>query len=432
MKAFPFTGEERARAPADVSAEASPIPSFRAEAPSLLIVDVAWPPETFIRRKIEGLAARGFDVTVATTRRGRPSTVAGVHRVIRTYGPGMGLHAVALGLTRGAARLSLHRPSRWPSVFAGIAAGSPGTRERIARLRRYLPVAAESPDAVHFEWLSSAIAYLPMFDVWEAPVVVSCRGRQLNIDPHLPDGVGHRRGLGAVFDRAALIHCVSDAIAGEARGLGAPTEKIRVIRPAVDPAFFTPGIAGAHAGPLRISMVGSLIWRKGYEYALRAAALLRDAGVDFTLRIAGEGPDEQMIRFSADDLCLHDAVCLLGPLSPAEIRDELQRSDVLLHTSLSEGIANVVLEAMSCALPVVVSDCGGMREAVTDGVEGFVVPTRDPAAAAQRLLQLAQDPQLGRRMGAAARRRVQADFDLAEQAPAYARIYEEAIAEARR
>ena len=75
---------------------------------------------------------------------------------------------------------------------------------------------------------------------------------------------------------------------------------------------------------------------------------------------------------------------------------------------------------MACGLPVVTTDVGGMAEAVTDGVEGFLVPPRDPAATAGALYRLWAQPELRRTMGAAGRRRVQRDFALDDQIDAFA------------
>jgi glycosyltransferase involved in cell wall biosynthesis len=105
------------------------------------------------------------------------------------------------------------------------------------------------------------------------------------------------------------------------------------------------------------------------------------------------------------------------------VRDQLRAADLFVLSSLSEGIANAALEAMSCGLPVVTSDCGGMREAVTDGVEGYVVPLRDPQAMAAALHKLANDSLLRSRMGATGRNRVIADFNLDDQIYAFHALF---------
>jgi glycosyltransferase involved in cell wall biosynthesis len=109
------------------------------------------------------------------------------------------------------------------------------------------------------------------------------------------------------------------------------------------------------------------------------------------------------------------------------VRDHLRNADVLLHASLAEGIPNVVLEAMACARPVVVTSAGGTCEAVRDGIEGFVVPPRDPERMVEALKHLWSDPSLRQRMGAAGRERVESEFSLSRQADRFVGFYRDVI-----
>ena len=114
--------------------------------------------------------------------------------------------------------------------------------------------------------------------------------------------------------------------------------------------------------------------------------------------IIGDGPDRQRVLYTIHDLGLQECVRLLGKLAPDEVLHRLQQADAFLLSSLSEGISNAALEAMACGVPVVTTDCGGMREAVTDGEEGFVVPVRDAESMANALMKLAGDAGLRERM----------------------------------
>jgi glycosyltransferase involved in cell wall biosynthesis len=156
-----------------------------------------------------------------------------------------------------------------------------------------------------------------------------------------------------------------------------------------------------------------------------------DEGLHATFDICGDGPDRQALEFTADDLGVSQRVRLRGKLSTAECRDVLRDADVFVLSSVAEGISNAVLEAMACGVPVVCTECGGMREAVRDGVEGYLVPPRDPDAMAARLRQLAEDEPLRRRMGAAARQRVLDGFTLRGQVEALRGLYASALDDAR-
>jgi glycosyltransferase involved in cell wall biosynthesis len=120
-------------------------------------------------------------------------------------------------------------------------------------------------------------------------------------------------------------------------------------------------------------------------------------------------------------------VRLVGEVSQAEVRERLRSVDVLLHPSLSEGLPNAVLEAMGCELPVVVTDCGGLLEAVTEGKEGLVCACRSPEQLAAALLELWRDPALRARMGKAGRERVCREFALARQLDLFVALYEELV-----
>jgi len=393
----------------------------------LLIVGVRWPPETFIQRKVLSLAKAGVKVAVAASvsrHEAKRFSLPGVplirlphHRdsVIIRSAQLIGNVIVLLASSRGRKTLGiLWRDAKRYSL-----------RARLNRLLSTTRLARLNPKIVHFEWNSAAIDYGVLSEIWNCPQVVSCRGSQVNIRPYLLNSEAFVQGLRQSFERATAVHCVSEAIRQEAVNFGLDPAKACVIRPAVDPEFFyaAPKEHARKAGFLVVT-TGSLIWRKGYEYALLAIRRLVDRGVDVHFEIIGDGPERERVLYTIDDLDLKGRVQLVGRLAPEQVRVHLQRADVFLLSSLSEGISNAVLEAMACGLPVVTTDCGGMREAVTDGVEGFVVPVRDPDCLAAALFRLAQHPHLRETMGQAARERILKEFTLKQQAEKFLHLYQ--------
>jgi glycosyltransferase involved in cell wall biosynthesis len=375
----------------------------------LLIAAIRWPPETFLLRLIDGLTQAGVAVTVGSAN--RPTGIADrldwlpmptwdapvPPRLMRLAGM-----AIRAGLC-GTSDLSGFRP---------FARRSRAFRKHLQAWNQLLPYAGRRWDLIYFPWNSAAIAHLPVFDL-PTPVVVSCRGTQVSVAPHNPERAGIRDGLRATFERAAMVHCVSEATLKEAFQLGLVPAKAKVIRPAVDPVAFCPGCTRAEkAGNLHVVTTGTLIWRKGHEWALSAIRLLKDRGVQVQFDIIGDGPDRQRVLYTVQDLELQDCVRLHGQLDPQLVLTHLQLADAFLLSSLSEGLSNAVLEAMACGIPVVTTDCGGMREAVTDGVEGFVVPLRNAEALAKALQVLAGDRSLRERMGLAGRARIVREFGL--------------------
>lgn len=381
----------------------------------IAFVGISWPPETFIERLIKGLIQSGAEVTVACERRPVASWLP--HTQFRwLYAPAWRGSLPARLIRTGRMRIeSLTREHNDVRLFKTYVGQAETWRKRVQSWHRLLPFAGLRPDIIYFPWNSAAISYLPLFDLG-SPVVLSCRGSQVNVAPLGPQRFQFKEELAETFRKAAAVHCVSEAILNEATKYGLDPQKANVIRPAVDPEFFSPRAEKAnHNDTFRITTTGALIWRKGYEYALQSIRALKDRGISMRFNIVGGGPERDRVLFTIRDLDLEDVVRLHGPQSPERVREFLQSSDVFLLSSLSEGISNALLEAMACELPVVTTDCGGMREAVTDGVEGFVVPVRDVDAISEALQMLWENPQLRMRMGKAGRQRVEQSFSLSRQ-----------------
>ncbi len=386
--------------------------------PSLLSV-VNWfpvPSETFIPRKLAGLQAEGFDVSVAA---------------------GLFFHpeARATGLRLVPATPVQYPRSSWTAVGAAgasrtirsMAATELRPRPGLSLRQRALlaPLTAARADIVHFEFSGIAITYQDMVAALRpARLAVSCRGSNEAILPITkPERAAE---LAALFAEVDLIHCVSDAMRRTVEGLGAPPEKVLVNRPAIPVDDFAP-LADArrlHDGPLRLLSVGRLNWVKGYDDALRALAPLVAAGVEVELRIVGEGDQREKLSFVIDQLGLGGAVQLLGARSQEEVRDLLVWADAFVLSSLSEGISNAVLEAMASGLPVVATNCGGMAEVIDDGVDGLVVGVGDHRAMRGCFEQLAVDPELRRALGGQAAARAARSFRLERQIRVFADTYD--------
>lgn len=347
-------------------------------------------------------------------------------------GPAVRRAAVA----RDGLALLLDHPRRLGSLIMAVARPLPVRKRTPARLGRrlhpLLRLARETPDVVHFEWESAVMAHMPLLDVWDCPVVVSCHGAGVRRHPHSPRFRNSAETLPLVFGRADAVHCVAEAVVAEAEQYGLDRAKARVIRTAVDPGFFAPGTAPGRGGEaLRVAGVSRLIWSKGHEYALMAIRQLADLGVPVHYDLFGGEPrpetgevsDLPRILHAIDDLGLENHVRLCGNLGSDGVRNGLQRSDVLLHASLSDGLPTVIAEAMACALPVVVTDVGGVRELVTDGVEGRILPPRDAYGLALAMKALWDDPETRLKMGRRGRDRIVADFSLEGLVDEFEQLY---------
>jgi glycosyltransferase involved in cell wall biosynthesis len=218
---------------------------------------------------------------------------------------------------------------------------------------------------------------------------------------------------------------------------GYPAERIRVIGNGIDLApFGAPHVRGALQQALQLEprtplvlVVSRLVPRKGIEEFLEAAALTAPRHATAHFVVAGvheqEGYPEQLERL-ATRLGLGRRVHFLGPRNdvPALLAD----AAVAVLPSLSEGLSNVLLEAMASGAPVVATRVGGAPEVVEDGVTGLLVPPGDAPALARSVLRLLADPALGWRMGAAARDLVHTRFSLEAMVEQTTAVYDALLA----
>jgi glycosyltransferase involved in cell wall biosynthesis len=167
----------------------------------------------------------------------------------------------------------------------------------------------------------------------------------------------------------------------------------------------------------RLLAVGRLVEKKGHETLLLAAAQLRDRGMDFTLRLVGEGPEWPRLQRLVHELRLADRVVFLGPLSETEVRAEYENADVFalpcrkLANGDQDGLPNVILEAMAHGLPVVSTRLDGIAEAIVDGESGLLADQDDPAAIARHLERLIADAEFREQIGQSGRSRVADRFE---------------------
>jgi len=124
--------------------------------------------------------------------------------------------------------------------------------------------------------------------------------------------------------------------------------------------------------PIRIISVGRDHWKKGYSIALDTMALLKGKDIDFRYTIVGTAGSEKL-DFQIKQLGLQKHVELMPRMSFNKTMQLITESDMLLLSSLEEGIANVVLEAMACGTLVISTNCGGMSEVVKNNENGLLI-----------------------------------------------------------
>ncbi|MBN2549567.1 MAG: glycosyltransferase family 4 protein [Anaerolineales bacterium] len=371
---------------------------------------------TFIIRKVKALAERGESVTVITSGRlqnkAHEEILAGVkniHVISIPADKGTPLHRFFVGVWL--LIKALLKSPKDTYQFGRIALQYDAWAPRLKSMRKLLGLAGLRSDVYHFEFGDIAVQHLDYLKFKARPCIVSFRGADIDIYPLVHEEL--KLSYRQVIEHADRIHCVSQATAHQVAQLGDP-RKIFINRPSIYASFFRP-TSFSKKYPAIIVSVARLKWKKGLTYALLAVAQLVTEFPDLRYIIIGEGPSKDELMFYAADLGIQNHVEFFGRASEESVKETLDRASVFLLASLEEGISNAVLEAMAMEVPVVTTDAGGMAEAVTDGVEGFVVPRYDPGALAARTRQLLQDDDLRKRMGQNARQRVLRDFTIERQ-----------------
>ena len=176
------------------------------------------------------------------------------------------------------------------------------------------------------------------------------------------------------------------------------------------------------AAPVSIS-VGALSPEKDPLAQIDLCERILPSVLSLVHLFVGDGPMRQELEGSIGARGLGEHVRLLG--TRADIGDLLGASDVLVLSSLTEGMPGCLIEAGMAGLPAVAFDVAGVPEVLVDGVTGYVVEPGDHPALADRVLELLKDPASREAMGAAARERCRSAFDIGSVARRYAEVYSE-------
>lgn len=184
--------------------------------------------------------------------------------------------------------------------------------------------------------------------------------------------------------------------------LGAPASNLSVIPCGIDTNWFKPQFPGRSQIPLLVC-VARMRPVKNLPVLLQACATLRDQGVKFRCVVLGDGDDRPMLEALRNTLGLNTVVQFPGITSQENVRNWWRQASIGLLTSLSEGMPVSLMEALSCAVPVIAPAIGGIPEMIKHSVNGFVVPVNNPKAVASAITKILTDTEMARQMRFAAR-----------------------------
>jgi glycosyltransferase involved in cell wall biosynthesis len=166
-----------------------------------------------------------------------------------------------------------------------------------------------------------------------------------------------------------------------------------------------------------VGAVARLSPQKAHHLLLEAISVLARRDPRVHLVLLGDGERRGELERLAHDLGIADRVLFAGVRR--DVAELLPAFDVSSLSSVHEAMPLGVIESMAACLPVVATDCGALRDLVSEGESGYLVPVGDVAGLVERLALLAADPHLRARLGASGRARVMRDFTIASTARGY-------------
>lgn len=314
---------------------------------------------------------------------------------------------------------------------AGIAVHSLSPHKHLPLYLASLPtlILSTRPDILHCHLIPSNIIAKPIGSLLGVHLVIN---HDHTNDPHRIDNKV-LLALDKSTNRFAR-HII--AVAAACRNFliqheSIPQEKITLVPNAIDLRRFSPSTIdrcesratlGLPPEAPVIAGVGRLNPQKNFSLFLEIAAAVSAEIPNARFLLAGEGPEEALLREQSRRLGLAERVVFAGYIP--DTRVVYSASDILLMPSRFEGLPMTLLEAMAMGLPVVASNLDGIAEVITDAREGFLADPGHASVFTSRILQLLRDPSLASRIAAAARAKIETNHSVEKMTSAVEAIYD--------
>lgn len=370
--------------------------------------------ETFIVREIHALVKRGVEVRVVSLRRCRETLIqtdAGelMDRVLYPNSWRRNLAALGAGLLSSPVR-TLRHPAR---IIARLWTKPVVMAKSLVSWFRGLgllkAIRAFDPDHVHAHWATYAsTAAMSIADQLDVPYSFTAHAHDIYLEDHLMNDKLRSAAFVATISRFNREYL-------RRRYPAAGKARIEIVRCGVPrrPATDTPARESRNV----VLSVGRLDEIKGFPVLLEACRQLRDAGLDFTCQVIGEGPQREQLQESIRRHRLGGCVELLGAQPSQVVNRKLAQARLFVLASQQsragnmDGIPVALMEALAAGTPVVSTRVSGIPELIEDQRTGLLVPPADPDALARAIHTMLHDEALRRRCAEAGMRKVREEFD---------------------
>jgi len=262
------------------------------------------------------------------------------------------------------------------------------------------------------------VAFL-VHKILRIPYVIYAHGEEITLR-----ALYNRNAMKRIYNAASLVIANSNNTKNLLSNLGVERSKIEVIYPGVDTVKFNPELDhfalkkrySIESNPVLLT-VGRLEKRKGHDMVIKSLPTVLKKIPNLVYLIAGKGKEEDRLKSLVQELHLEKNVIFAGEIDYDELPLYYCSCDVFIMANRElkdgniEGFGIVFIEAAACGKPVIAGDSGGAREAVMDGVTGFVVNPNDIKSISEKIITLLENSSMSEQMGSKGRRRVESEFD---------------------
>ncbi len=262
------------------------------------------------------------------------------------------------------------------------------------------------------------------------PLIVSFYGSDVT---RLPNELDWKRRYKKLAKHGDSFIAASNRMKRQLIELGFPKQKIVIVPYGLDLDFFSFDKSTNKNGSLM--MVGRMVEKKGFRYALEAIKFLSDTGVSVHLDLYGKGPLEKRLKKMARNFDVEDKVTFHGYVPIEQVKNEHKNHSVLLAPSVTaadgdeEGLPNTILEAMASGTLVVAADHAAICEVLSHNKTGKVVPERNARAIADSVQNILSNGNHTEEIKQNARAIIEKDFEVTNVVEQIENLYTKVIDE---